>query len=150
MAPVGMLLATTNTVHLAGDTYMQVSSWLLNWLWQLFLPHCGPPCTQTSLLLHTSPPAPVPPPACRLAARGSKSADLFKKSGGPDTAALTQHLDKLNQLEAQQGGKEGAGGAGGGEGEGDDGEPVDVVHDEDDDDVMEEDDYYQVGEGITS
>lgn len=79
-----------------------------------------------------------------MAARGSKFADLFKRSSGaPDPAALSQHLDELNQLEAQQGGKEGAGGAGaGGDGDGD--EPVDVVHDEDDDDVMEEDDYYQV------
>jgi hypothetical protein len=81
-----------------------------------------------------------------LAARGSKLAGLFKRSSGaPDPAALSQHLDKLNQLEVQQGGKDGAGGQGGGaEGEGDGDEPVDVVHDEDDDDVMEEDDYYQV------
>jgi hypothetical protein len=84
--------------------------------------------------------------AVRLAARGSKYADLFKRSSGtPDPAALSQHLDKLNHLEAQQGAKEGAGGQGGaGEGDGDGDEPVDVVHDEDDDDVMEEDDYYQV------
>lgn len=80
-----------------------------------------------------------------MAARGSRSADLFKpSSSAPDAAALSKHLEKLNQLEEKGGGAR-AGGAGGqGEGEGDD-EPVDVVQDEDDDDVMEEDDYYQVG-----
>jgi uncharacterized protein YciI len=86
---------------------------------------------------------------CRLAARGSRSADLFKRSSdAPDTAALKEHLDKLNQLEAQGGGAGAAGAGGQGEGEGDGEEPVDVVQDEDDDDVMEEDDYYQVGLGF--
>ena len=81
-----------------------------------------------------------------MAARG-RSADLFKrtKGDGPaDAATLTQHLDKLNALEAQWGDKEGAGG-GEAEAEGEADEGVDAAHDEDDDDVMEEDDYYQVG-----
>lgn len=82
---------------------------------------------------------------CRLAARGSRSADLFKRSSDTpaDAAALKEHLDKLNKLEAQGGGPGAAGAQGEGEGDGE--EPVDVVQDEDDDDVMEEDDYYQVG-----
>lgn len=95
-----------------------------------------------------------------MAARGSRSAGLFKRSAGggtADTAALSKHLDKLNALEAQRGpgggagagarggaGGGGGGGAGGDEAEGGEhDEGIDVGHDEDDDDVMEEDDYYQ-------
>lgn len=89
---------------------------------------------------------------CRLAARAGKSgADLFKRSadGAPDPAALAQTLDKLNQKEAEEGGREGGGGGGGGEGEGEEQDAVDAVAaDEDDDDVMEEDDYYQVRHGV--
>lgn len=86
-----------------------------------------------------------------MAARAGKSgADLFKRSadGAPDPAALAQTLDKLNQKEAEEGGREGGGG-GGGEGEGEEQDAVDAVAaDEDDDDVMEEDDYYQVRHGV--
>ena len=100
----------------------------------------------TDLMVHPAclPAAAAATAALRLAARG-KAVDLFKRSAGgaADTAALSEHLDKLNQLEARAGGAEGAAGGAGGEGEGD--EAVEVVHDEDDDDVMEEDDYYQVG-----